>query len=399
VVVPFDKIRNVAVLGAGTMGHGIAEVSAIAGYEVTVRDVEQRFLDSANQKVTWSIRKLAEKGRLGEPPETILARIRYTLDLADAVRQADLIIEAVPEDISIKRSVYSEISKHARLDAVLATNTSSLPITELASSVPAPGRVVGLHFFNPPAIMALVEIIKGADTEEGAVEAVAAFARKLGKQIVVVQKDIPGFVVNRIMARLMAAASIFVELKLASVAEVDSSLKFKAGLPMGAFELADYVGLDVLLNVERALSERGYDIQPSPLFEQKVNAKELGVKTGKGFYVYTASQPKAVIPAEASGKVNPIDILAPAVNEAAWLVSQGISTTADVDTAIVLGLGFPRGLLRMADEWGLDAVRASLEYLFVMTGKDWLGPCAYLAKLVSEGKLGRKTGRGFYDYP
>jgi enoyl-CoA hydratase/3-hydroxyacyl-CoA dehydrogenase len=398
VVLPFESIHKVAVLGAGTMGHGIAEVSAIAGYDVVVRDVEQRFIDRAREKVTWSVKKLAEKGELAEAADKVLSRIAYSTSLEEAVKSADLVIEAVPEDLELKRAVYSEIARFAKPESILATNTSSIPITEIAAVVSEPGRVVGLHFFNPVVIMALVEIIKGAQTSQATVDSVVSFSRKLGKQIVVVQQDIPGFIVNRIMARLMAASSIFVQLKLASVLEVDSSLKFSAGLPMGAFELADYVGLDVLLDVEKALSRRGYDIEPSPLFEEKVRSGALGVKSGSGFYTYSAGEPRARIPMEQAGKVNFVDLLAPAVNEAAWLVSQHIATANDVDTAVVLGLGFPKGLLKMADDWGLDVVKASLESLYVMTAKEWLVPCEYLSSLVSEGHLGVKSGRGFFDY-
>jgi enoyl-CoA hydratase/3-hydroxyacyl-CoA dehydrogenase len=167
---------------------------------------------------------------------------------------------------------------------------------------------------------------------------------------------------------------------------------------MGAFELADYVGLDVLLDVEKALSRRGYDIEPSPLFEEKVRSGALGVKSGKGFYTYSAGEPRARVSMEEAGKVNFVDLLAPAVNEAAWLVSQRVATANDVDTAIVLGLGFPKGLLKMADDWGLDVVKASLESLYVMAAKEWLVPCEYLSSLVSEGHLGVKSGRGFFDY-
>lgn len=395
---PFESIHKIAVLGAGTMGHGIAEVSAIAGYDVVVRDVEQRFIDRAREKVTWSVKKLVEKGELAEPVDKVLSRIAYSTSLEEAVGSADLVIEAVPENLELKRAVYIEIAKFAKPESILATNTSSIPITEIAAVVPEPGRVVGLHFFNPVIIMALVEVIKGAQTSQATVDSVVSFSKKLGKQVVVVQQDIPGFIVNRILVRLMAASSIFVQLKLASVIEVDSSLKFRAGLPMGAFELADYVGLDVLLDVEKALSRRGYDIEPSPLFEEKVRSGALGVKSGKGFYTYSAGEPRARVPMEDAGKVNFVDLLAPAVNEAAWLVSQRIATTNDVDTAIVLGLGFPKGLLKMADDWGLDVVKASLESLYVMAAKEWLVPCEYLSSLVSEGHLGVKSGRGFFDY-
>jgi len=392
------QIKSVAVLGAGTMGHGIAEISAIAGYQVVVTDVEQRFLDAASERITWSVKKLAEKGQVKEPVDVVLSRIRFTLNTQEAVREADVVIEATPEDLDLKRNVLSQVAKYAKSSAILATNTSSLPITELATALPDKSRLVGLHFFNPPVIMSLVEVIRGADTSQSTLDAGMTFVRKLGKRVVLVHKDIPGFIVNRIMARIMATACLFVQLQLASIVQVDASLKYRAGLPMGAFELADYVGLDVLLNVERALSERGFDIEPSPLLEQKVKERSLGVKAGAGFYRYSAAEPKARVPAEEADKVNFVDLLSPAVNEAARLVQDGISSERDIDTAVVLGLGFPRGLLEMADSWGIDAVVTSLKSLQVVMGKDWMAPCKYLEDLMAQGRLGRKSGRGFYEY-
>ena len=174
-VLPFESIHKVAVLGAGTMGHGIAEVSAIAGYDVVVRDVEQRFIDRAREKVTWSVKKLVEKGELAEPVDKVLSRIAYSTSLEEAVKSADLVIEAVPEDLELKRAVYSEIARFAKPESILATNTSSIPITEIAAVVSEPGRVVGLHFFNPVIIMALVEVIKGAQTSQATVDSVVAW--------------------------------------------------------------------------------------------------------------------------------------------------------------------------------------------------------------------------------
>lgn len=214
------------------MGHGIAEVTAIAGYDVVVRDVEERFLDVAREKISWSVTKLAEKGSVSEEAKVILSRISFTTDLGEAVRSADLVVEAVPEDPELKRNVYSEVARFASPESILATNTSSIPITEIAAVVEDPSRVVGLHFFNPVVIMKLVEVIRGAQTSAATTDSVIGFSKKLGKRVVVVQQDIPGFIVNRIMARLMAVSSLFVQLKLASITEVDASLKFGAGLPM-----------------------------------------------------------------------------------------------------------------------------------------------------------------------
>jgi len=200
-----DDIRVVAVLGAGTMGHGIAEVAAYSGYEVYLYDIKQEFLDNALGKIRWSVEKLVSKRMLREDVETIMSRIHPTLDLGEAVSDADFVIEAIPEKIELKREVFSKVDGLAPSHAILATNTSSLPISEIAEATERPDKVVGMHFFNPPPLMPLVEVIRGEKTSSLTVKVTEDLARRFGKQTVLVKRDVPGFIVNRVLLKLMAA--------------------------------------------------------------------------------------------------------------------------------------------------------------------------------------------------
>ncbi|MEM0286666.1 MAG: 3-hydroxyacyl-CoA dehydrogenase [Nitrososphaerota archaeon] len=390
--------RTVAVLGAGTMGHGIAEVLAIHGIQVNVRDIERRFLDNAKQKIEWSLKKLQEKNQINENAERIMSRLSFELDMQKAVRDCDLIIEAVPEDINVKKDIFRQLDLYTKSSAILATNTSSLPIGEISSAVKDPSRVVGIHFFNPPVMMKLVEVIRSTSTSDKVVRDAISLAKEISKVPILVQKDVPGFIVNRLLVRMMVTARLLVEKRMATVEEVDSVLKYGAKLPMGAFELADYIGLDVITFVEKAMSQRGFHVPLGTLIEDKVREGKLGVKTGSGFYTYTKEQPKPVIPLELSSKINSALILAPSVNEAAWLLSNSVASKDDIEVGVKLGLGFPEGLLHMADEWGIDVIISSLKSLYKATGEAWLEPQQLLLSMVSEGRLGRKSKKGFFEY-
>ncbi|MEM0117031.1 MAG: 3-hydroxyacyl-CoA dehydrogenase NAD-binding domain-containing protein [Conexivisphaerales archaeon] len=389
---------EVAVIGAGTMGHGIAEVSAIAGLKVHLNDVDNRFLEDAKRKIEESLKKLQVKNQLKENSEDVARRISYELDISKAVSSADLVIEAVPEKIDLKLQIFKKLDMYTKKTCVLATNTSSLPITEISSAVSDPKRVVGIHFFNPPVLMKLIEIISGEYTSPQVLEYAGKFSDLLGKKHVVVRKDVPGFIVNRILVRFMSTARLLVENRLASIEEVDSALKYRAGLPMGVFELADYIGLDVVYFVERALSERGFTVPKDNLLEPKVKNNNLGMKTGSGFYTYSKDRPRAAIREELSNSISPSIVLSPAINEASWLISNDVTTRDDIDTSTVLGLGFQKGLLRMADEWGVDIIIESLNHLKEKLHLAWLEPQPLLLRMKEENKLGRKTGIGFYNY-
>ena len=394
---------KVAVIGAGTMGHGIAELFAIAGYEVALVDVAEDYLKRALQNVEWSLKKLAEKGQIKEDPSVVLSRVKPIVnDVCKAVEGVELMVEAVVEDIEVKRRVFAEADRCAPPEAILATNTSSLPITEISEAVRPERRskVVGMHFFNPPVLMPLVEVIKGAYTSDETVKKIVEYASKLGKQTVVVNKDVPGFIVNRILARVNDAACWMVARGEATVQEVDSALMYKAGLPMGAFILLDYTGIDVACFIGDAMSKRGFKTHPCPLIVEKCQQKKFGVKTGEGFYKYPApgkfQWPE--VPKSAGERIDVIALLAPAINEAAYLLREGIATREDIDKAVKLGLNWPKGPLEFADEFGIDTVVKALEEWRQKTGFEEFEPDPLLRDMVAKGKLGKKTGEGFYTY-
>ncbi|MEM3474950.1 MAG: 3-hydroxyacyl-CoA dehydrogenase family protein, partial [Nitrososphaerota archaeon] len=299
----FEKI---AVVGAGTMGHGIAEVAALNGYVVFLCDISEEILREAIKKIEWSLRKMVEKGKLGNEELTLtLNRIRTTTSLEEAAKDSKLIIEAVPENLELKKGIFSRLDGMTHPETILGTNTSSLPISEIASVTSRPDKVIGIHFFNPPVIMPLVEIVCGDKTSKQTVDSVLTFIKTLGKQFIICRKDVPGFVVNRILEALIQEAAWIVHRGEASMLEVDSAVKYRAKLPMGLFELSDYVGIDVLYSAGKAIQDRDGGVIVSPLFEEYYKNGWYGKKSGKGFYTYTGDLwEKPKIPPELADKVN-----------------------------------------------------------------------------------------------
>lgn len=284
------EVRKVAVLGAGLMGHGIAQVSAqVAKFEVNLRDIKQEFLDNGMSMIKDSLQRFLRKGVItqSEFNET-LGRIHPMLDLGEAVADADLIIEAVPEIVKLKKSVLSEVDKLVKPDAFLASNTSSISITELASVTSRPERFCGLHFFNPPQLMKLIEIIRGAKTSDETIDLVVEVTKKMEKEPVVVKKDCAGFIVNRILVPALNEAISLVWEGIAEPEDVDKAIKLGLNWPMGPLKLADYLGLDTTLSIAEVLrDDLNPKYSPCPLLRQMVRAGLLGRKTGKGFYDWT----------------------------------------------------------------------------------------------------------------
>lgn len=283
-------VERIAVLGAGTMGHGIAQVAAAAGFRVAMQDVANEALDKAVDQISWSLDRLVEKGRMAEAEAgKAKERIHTTVHLAEAVSSADLVIEAVPENIELKLSVFAEVDKFAPARAVIVSNTSQFSITRLAAATDRPERVCGMHFFNPPALMKLVEIARGERTSDDTLKLVEETARQMGKETVVC-KDSPGFITTRLIGLLWAEALRLVEEGVATPADIDKACRLGLGHAMGPLETADWSGLDVALAVADSLRERlGERFQATATHRNLVHAGFLGRKAGKGIYDYSRS--------------------------------------------------------------------------------------------------------------
>jgi len=284
------EIKRIAVLGAGLMGHGITQVAAQTGkYEVYMRDIEQRFTDNGMNMIRTSLQKFVSKGQITEQQmNEILQRIHPILDLKEAVSDVDLIIEAAPEHPQLKKALFKEIDSYAQPHAIIASNTSSVSITELASATTRPEQVAGMHFFNPPQLMKLIEIIKGAKTSNQTIQTIQEVAKKLEKETVLVKKDSPGFIVNRILIpALNEAAALYWE-EVADRDDIDKAVKLGLNWPMGPLMLLDYIGADTTLAIAEVLEK---EIDPkfhaTTGLKQMVKANLLGRKTGKGFYDWT----------------------------------------------------------------------------------------------------------------
>jgi 3-hydroxybutyryl-CoA dehydrogenase len=283
-----DAIKTVAVLGAGTMGNGIAHVFARAGYSVILRDVEQRYLDRAMETIGKNLEREVKKGKLAESEKPgVLARFTPVTDMA-AIAAADFVVEAVPEKLEIKRAVLGEADRILRPEVLLASNASSISMTALAALTSRPDRFVGMHFMNPVPVMVLVEVIRALQTSDAAFDLTMELARKLGKTPVAVN-DAPGFVSNRVLMPLINEAAYCVMEGVATPEAVDAVMKLGMNHPMGPLELADFIGLDVCVDILHVLHEGLGDpkYRACPLLKKYVAAGWLGRKSSRGFYTYS----------------------------------------------------------------------------------------------------------------
>ncbi len=282
------EIKKICVLGAGLMGSGIAQVAAETGFDVSLRDIEDRFVQSGLNNIRKNYERAISKGKMkNEQADLILARIKGTVDLAAAVKGAEIVIEAVIENMELKKRVYQELDPLCIPGTILASNTSGLSITEIASVTKRPDRVIGMHFFNPVPVMKLVEIIRGQSTAEETFQVVRALAEKMGKTPIAIN-EAPGFAVNRILVPMMNEAIFVLQEGIASAEDIDKGMLLGANHPIGPLALADLVGLDTLLMVQENLYQEFGDskYRPCPLLRKMVRAGHLGRKSGRGFYEY-----------------------------------------------------------------------------------------------------------------
>ena len=359
-------VKNITVLGSGVMGHGIAQVSATAGYNVVLRDIKQEFLDKAMEKIKWSLDKMVTKEKISkEEADGIYSRITPIVDLNEAVKDAEMVIEVVPEIMELKKQVYAELDKAAKPEVIFASNTSTLPITEIANTTSRPEKFIGIHFFNPPQLMKLVEVIPGEKTSQEITDLTLEYVKSVNKQAVVCRKDVPGFIINRLFIPMVHEACYAQDRTNSTLEEIDSAVKFKLGFPMGIFELADFTGMDVIhkATVEMHLRDKKV-INPHPTVEKMFDEKKLGQKSGEGYYKYSDDKYERVaLSEELAEKFNPIQLVANILNNAAWLITNGASDIGEIEKAAQLGLGLKKPLFETAKEIGIKNIVDELNKL------------------------------------
>jgi len=394
-----EDVKRVVVVGAGTMGHGIAQVLAMKGYEVNLLDVDEEILKKAVQKVGWSLNKFVEKRRIRkEDAEAALSRIKTTTRYEEAAKDIDFAIEAVSENLSLKKKIFAKIDEVAPEHAIIASNTSTLSITEMGRATNRPDKAVGMHWFNPPQLMQLIEVVKGDETSDETTNLVMELSKKLGKTPVLCKKDVRGFIVNRVLGSVFNEAFWTFHRGEVSKEGIDASVKYTGGFPMGWFELCDYIGIDIAYEVGRVLHEAyGKRFLPcSEVIEPLIKEKKLGQKTGAGFYDWSKGRPR--IPFDLSDDYDVERSWAVAVNEAAWLVYEDVAEPESIDTGMKMGTGWPSGPCEYADRKGLDWAVNKLKEMYEKYQMEMYKPCPLLEEYVEKGWVGRKTGRGFYNY-
>lgn len=383
----FSTDTTVGVIGAGAMGSGIAQVAAQAGHNVVIYDSNAEALNKSHQQLKKILNRLVEKGKISSADD-ILARVTYAEQL-DVLQPCGLVIEAIIENLDIKKKVFNEVENLVSDDCILATNTSSLSVTSIAAACDKPERVLGLHFFNPAPLMALVEVVPAVQSDEAAV-ADCKELMKSWKKVPVIAKDTPGFIVNRVARPFYGEAIRIMEEGIADMATIDWAMTELGGFRMGPFTLTDYIGHDVNYVVtETVFQSFFYDPRYKPSFSQKrlVEAGWLGRKTGRGFYNYAegVAQPEADKNTTTGNKIVE-RVVAMLINEAVDALHLNIASAEDLDLAMTKGVNYPKGLLAWCDEWGADKVLNILDGLYNEYHEDRYRASTLLRKYAAEGK-------------
>jgi 3-hydroxyacyl-CoA dehydrogenase len=377
-------IKNIAVIGAGTMGHGIAEVNLLSGLEVCLQDISQEALDRGVSQIEQSLDRFVLKKMITskDRQEMINKRLKLYRNLEIAVREADLVIEAVSEVMALKKEIFKKIDRAAPDKTLLASNTSTMSISEIALVTRRPEKVLGLHYFTPVVLMKLVEIIRGKWTSEETMQTAYDFCLRTNRVPLRVEKDTPGFISNRVnqFPKAVLLGCILDE-GLAEPEEIDGPWK-RLGMTGAPFEMLDYAGLDIYLDASRYLTEALHpDYRPSRKIEQLVMAGRLGKKTGKGIYDYQEGKPIMDL-SKSTDKISPLDIMAVIINEGTKLIEEGICTVYDIDNSAIYGLGTEKGPMTFARELSPDELTRSLERLADRFQKEIFRPTS----MIREGR-------------
>jgi 3-hydroxybutyryl-CoA dehydrogenase len=380
-------MMKVSVIGAGTMGAGIAQIAATNGHKVCLYDSFDGAIETAEIKLKKILNRLVEKERITQQDnEAILGRINFTKDIKD-LSGSGLVIEAIIENLEIKQKVFTKIEILVDEECIIASNTSSLSIASIASSLKKAERVVGIHFFNPAPLMPLVEIIPAVQTSESTLTKAKAIIDSW-KKVTVIAKDTPGFIVNRVARPFYGEALRIYEEGVADFATIDWAMREIGGFRMGPFQLMDYIGNDINYTVtETVFTAFYFDSRYKPSFTQKrmMEAGYLGRKSGRGYYDYSADTPNTIEDREL-GKIILWRVLVMLINEAADALFLNIANKEDIDLAMTKGVNYPKGLLTWADEIGIENVLKQLENLQTEYGEDRYRPSPLLKRMVRENK-------------
>jgi enoyl-CoA hydratase/3-hydroxyacyl-CoA dehydrogenase len=370
-----SDIKAVTVIGAGDMGHGIAEVALIAGYKVYLRDIKQEFVDRGVSRIMSSLEKLVSKGKVaGDHFEKIKSELLVPcIEIKEAVENSDLIIEAIPEIMALKKDTFEQVEAHAPAHAIIASNTSTMQITELAGVVKRPEKFVGLHYFNPAVIMKLVEVIRGEKTSDETMQIAYDFVVKNAKVPVRVEKDAPGFIVNRVQAPAGVLLGGLLDKGLEKAEAVDAVMR-NFGSPMGPYEVMDFTGLDINVNGSDYFATAIHpDFKAGKTVTDLVNAGNLGKKSGKGIFDWSNGRPTIDLE-KASTTFDFMDLIAVNANEATKIVEDNVCSFEDVDTAIINATGNAFGLIAMIKGVEPADLTARLEGLSKKFGKEIFMP-------------------------
>jgi enoyl-CoA hydratase/3-hydroxyacyl-CoA dehydrogenase len=332
-----DDIKKVAVIGSGAMGNGIAQICAQAGLKAVMVDIKQEFVDKGMATVNKSLDTMVSNGKMtAEKKAEVLGNLSTSLSNTEAVKDVQVVIEAVPEVMDLKKKVFAEVSAAAPADALLASNTSTMSISEIGTVVKNPERILGMHFFNPAPVMKGVEVIYAKKTTDANVNLLCELTKKIGKVPIKVLKDAPGFIVNRIGAPNQALISAVLDDGKIKVDTIDAVMKAKAGMPMGPFELADFVGIDVFYHTLKYYSETlSPEYKPGKVLQNLLDSKKLGMKSGQGIYTWEGGKAKIDLSVE-SQEFGPMDFLAVQINEAVRVLKEKIAASAaDIDLGMV----------------------------------------------------------------